>query len=97
MVCCRSEHLEAPRCPRDQLTRGIATYMKPPMNRVLLCLLAVTLGGCLHVTTDPIRVEPIYIEITVNHRVQEELDDIFAEIDQASTTTSYEPLEETSR
>lgn len=64
------------------------------MNRLLLCLPAFVLGGCLHVTTDPIRVEPIYIEITVNHRVQEELDDIFAEIDKASTTTSYEPMEE---
>ncbi|MFP4540898.1 MAG: hypothetical protein ACLFR7_04650 [Opitutales bacterium] len=51
------------------------------------------LAGCVHVKSDPIRVEPIYIEITINHRVQEELDDIFSEIDQASTTTEYAPLE----
>ncbi|MFP4282754.1 MAG: hypothetical protein ACOC3I_03190 [Verrucomicrobiota bacterium] len=55
--------------------------------------LLAALAGCVHVKSDPIRVEPIYIEITINHRVQEELDDIFSEIDQASTTTEYAPLE----
>lgn len=49
--------------------------------------------GCVRVQTEPIRIEPIYIEITVNHRVQEELDSVFAEIDQASETTNYSPLE----
>lgn len=49
--------------------------------------------GCLHVKTDPIKIEPIYVEITVNHRIQKELDDFFAEIDQASKTTEYEPLQ----
>lgn len=58
-----------------------------------VCALAA-LSGCIHVKTDPIKIEPIYIEITVNHRVQQELDDIFAEIDQASTTTDYQPLAE---
>ena len=51
------------------------------------------LAGCVHVKTDPIRIEPIYIEVTVNHRVQKELDDVFAELDQASATTEYTPLE----
>lgn len=53
----------------------------------------VALSGCFHVKVDPIKVEPIYIEITVNHRIQKELDDLFAELDQASTTTEYTPLE----
>lgn len=50
-------------------------------------------GGCVRVQTDPIRIEPIYIEITVNHRVQQELDNLFAELDQASETAEYVPLE----
>jgi hypothetical protein len=66
--------------------------MKLPSLTALV--LGSALVGCLHVKTDPIRIEPIYIEITVNHRVQQELDDIFAEIDQASTTAAYQPLEE---
>ena len=53
----------------------------------------VLVGGCVRLKTEPIRVEPIYIEITINHRVQEALDDLFADIDQASQTTEYEPLE----
>jgi hypothetical protein len=53
----------------------------------------LALAGCVRVQTDPIRIEPIYIEVTVNHRVQKELDDIFAEIDQASQTTTYTPLD----
>ena len=66
------------------------SFMK---SSLLLFGLSLPLVGCLHVKTDPIKIEPIYIEITVNHRVQKELDDFFAEIDQASTTTEYQPLE----
>ena len=51
-------------------------------------------AGCIRVKTDPIKIDPIYIEITVNHRIQEELDDIFADIDQASETIEYAPLED---
>ena len=50
-------------------------------------------NGCVRVQTDPIRIEPIYIEITVNHRVQQELDNLFAELDQASETADYVPLD----
>ena len=53
----------------------------------------VFMVGCVRVKTEPIRVEPIYIEITINHRVQEALDDLFADLDQASQTAEYEPLE----
>lgn len=50
-------------------------------------------AGCVRVKTEPIRIEPIFIEITVNHRIQKELDSFFAEIDQASETTAYAPLD----
>jgi hypothetical protein len=71
--------------------------MKPINLFIPTALLgSIPFAGCLHVKTDPIKVEPIYIEITVNHRIQQELDDFFSEIDQASSTTEYEPLEEPS-
>ena len=60
----------------------------------LLVLLPV-LAACVQVKTEPIKIEPIYIEITVNHRVQKELDDVFAAIDQASATADYKPLSTT--
>jgi hypothetical protein len=59
----------------------------------LIPLILITVPGCVRVQTEPIRVEPIYIEITINHRVQQELDDFFADIDRASATMEYEPLE----
>lgn len=52
----------------------------------------VALAACVQVKTEPIRIEPIYIEITVNHKVQQELDDLFADIDQASDTADYAPV-----
>ena len=58
-----------------------------------LCGSLALLGGCVHVKTEPIRIEPIYIEITINHRVQKELEDLFADIDRASATMDYTPLE----
>ncbi len=59
----------------------------------LLAAALLTGGGCVHVKTEPIRIEPIYIEITINHRVQKELDNLFADLDRASTTMAYRPLE----
>jgi hypothetical protein len=50
--------------------------------------------SCVQVKTEPIRIEPIYIEITVNHRVQKELDDLFEDIDRASETADFVPLED---
>ena len=52
---------------------------------------ALLFSGCLQVKTEPIKIEPIYIEITVNHKVQKELDDVFADIDRASETADYKP------
>ncbi|NDV61035.1 hypothetical protein G0Q06_01080 [Puniceicoccales bacterium CK1056] len=54
--------------------------------------LIVVASGCVRVKTDPIKIEPIYVEITINHRVQKELDDVFADLDKASETTDYLPL-----
>jgi len=68
-----------------------AVLLMPIAGLFSLALLLST--GCVRVQTEPIRIEPIYIEITINHRIQKELDDIFAEIDQASATTTYEPIE----
>lgn len=59
-----------------------------------LVFMGLGLGGCVQVKTDPIRIEPIYIEITINHRIQRELEDIFGEIDKESETVGYRPLEE---
>jgi hypothetical protein len=69
----------------------------PLIRTPFLAGLIVLLGlapGCVQVKTEPIRIEPIYIEITINHRVQKELDDLFADIDQASDTADYAPVGE---
>jgi len=58
----------------------------------LLTLLGLC-PACVQVKTEPIRIEPIYIEITINHRVQKELDDLFADIDKASQTADYAPIQ----
>jgi len=42
------------------------------------------LTGCVHVKTEPIRVEPIEITMNVNLRVARELDDFFADLDAES-------------
>lgn len=60
---------------------------------MVLAGLVTVFAGCVRVKTEPIRIEPIYIEITVNHRIQKELDTFFAEIDKASETTTYAPLD----
>ena len=68
---------------------------KSPLKAIGMCFglsgvaaLAVT-TGCVQVKTEPIKIEPIYIEITVNHKVQKELDDVFADIDAASETADF--------
>lgn len=54
---------------------------------VVVLGLGVVGSGCVRVQTDPIRIEPITIEVTVNHRIQDELDNYFGEIDRMSETT----------
>lgn len=51
-------------------------------------------SGCVRLQTDPIRIEPITIEVTVNHRIQDELDNYFGEIDRMSETTEAEAVSE---
>ena len=38
----------------------------------------VAVPGCLHVKTDPIKVEPIHIVADINIKVERQLDDFFA-------------------
>lgn len=64
------------------------------LNLLLPLLLMASFISCVRVKTEPIRIEPIYIEITINHRVQKELDDFFADIDKASETAAYAPVED---
>ena len=67
------------------------------LNRLTALSLVTLLGlspACVQVKTDPIKIEPIYIEITINHRVQKELDDLFADIDKASETADYAPIQQ---
>ncbi len=45
--------------------------------------------GCLLVRTEH-RIEPIHITVDVNLRVQEELDDVFGDLDRRSTTRSHQ-------
>lgn len=68
--------------------------MTPRPFSVPAGILLLALAGCVQVKTEPIKVEPIYIEITVNHRIQQELDSYFREIDQMSETSRYEPLDD---
>lgn len=63
--------------------------------RIFVLVLAVgLLSGCLRVRVDPIQIEPIYIEVTINHRIQRDLDDFFADLDRESAAMDYKPLEE---
>ncbi len=63
--------------------------------RFLLVLAAIaSVSGCLRVRVDPIQIEPIYIEVTVNHRIQRDLDSFFGELDRVSEAIDYKPLDE---
>lgn len=55
--------------------------------RLLGCvaLLAVA-SGCVRVSTDPIEVRPIQINVDVNVRVDRALDDFFGNLDRKSAT-----------
>jgi hypothetical protein len=51
-----------------------------------LALLALNLGGCLSVKTEPIEVKPIHVTVDVNVKVDRALDDFFGDLDQKSST-----------
>ena len=53
-------------------------------------ILAGTLwqSGCLRIKSDPIRIEPIRIDVFIT--VERDLDDLFLELDRESTTMEVE-------
>ena len=51
----------------------------------LICLLAASLGGCLHVKMDPIQVNAV---VDVNVKVDKALDDFFGDLDKKSSTVN---------
>ena len=56
----------------------------PFMHRCLpLFLLAAALGGCIHVSMDPIEVHAV---VDVNVKVDRALDDFFGDLDKKSAT-----------
>ena len=63
------------------------------LGSVVMPLVALT--GCLHVKTDPIRVEPIEITMNVNLRIAQELDDFFGDLDAESQVMEEAPAEKT--
>jgi hypothetical protein len=64
-------------------------HFPPLLLGALLPLAALT--GCLHVKTDPIRVEPIEINMNVNVRVAQELDSFFGDLDAESQVMEKAP------
>ena len=53
-----------------------------PSTALWLLPLALALGGCLSVKTEPIEVKPIHITVDVNVKVDKALDDFFGDLDQ---------------
>ena len=59
--------------------------MKPRML-ISFAAIAVGLGGCLSVKTEPIEVKPIHVTVDVNVKVDRALDDFFGDLDRKSST-----------
>lgn len=56
-------------------------------NMALLVVLALLpTVGCIRVKSDPVRVEPIEINVTVRVKVDRELDDFFDDLDRKNET-----------
>ena len=58
--------------------------------RASLALLCLLCAGCFSIKTEH-EIKPIHITVDVNLKVQKELDNVFAELDQASSTRTLEP------
>lgn len=56
------------------MRRRLAGVIGPP----LYCGALLALPSCIHVKTDPIKVEPIHIVADINIKVERQLDDFFA-------------------
>jgi len=62
---------------------GVFRTISPMRLRLFLPLVAVLLGGCIHVKLDPVQV---HATVDVNVRVDRALDDFFGDLDQTSAT-----------
>jgi hypothetical protein len=58
------------------------------LRRFSLPLIALLLGGCIHVKMDPIHV---HATIDVNVKVDKALDDFFGDLDKKSATINTPP------
>jgi hypothetical protein len=58
------------------------------LRRLPLLFLSLPLGGCLHVSMDPIQVHAI---VDVNVKVDKALDDFFGDLDKKSATLAPTP------
>jgi hypothetical protein len=56
------------------MRRRLAVVIGPPV----CCGALLALPSCIHVKTDPIKVEPIHIVADINIKVERQLDDFFA-------------------
>jgi hypothetical protein len=69
---------------KPELPFAVCCVHFPPMLcRLPLFLTALMLGGCIHVTMDPIQV---HATIDVNVKVDKALDDFFGDLDKKSAT-----------
>lgn len=69
---------------KPELPFAVCPVQPSPMLRLLpLLALALSLGGCIHVSMDPIQV---HATIDVNVKVDKALDDFFGDLDKKSAT-----------
>ncbi len=69
---------------KPELPFGVCRLHSPAMLRLpLLIVSAFFLGGCIHVSMDPIQV---HATIDVNVKVDKALDDFFGDLDKKSAT-----------
>ena len=69
---------------KPELPFAVSCVQSSPMLRCLpLLVTALVLGGCIHVTMDPIQVHAI---VDVNVKVDQALTDFFGDLDSKSKT-----------
>lgn len=74
-------------CLPKQVDGVITTAMNRSQRIFFLLLSGATLlgsSGCLRIKSDPIRIEPIRIDVFIN--VERDLDELFLELDRQSQT-----------
>jgi hypothetical protein len=71
---------------KPELRLAVSSMHYAPMPRRLpLLATALLLGGCIHVSMDPIQV---HATLDVNVKVDKALDDFFGDLDKKSTTVA---------